>query len=141
MIPGYANLRDFSRDYETLLKSESGSAWGSYLQRGNWRMILFFSARHQERMAAQLTASLHRNRPPIVHVADFPHLHINHAIVLFGVRESDTEIVFDVYDPNDAAAPATLRFDRQKRRFYFPACSYFQGGQVDVYEIYHAWNY
>jgi hypothetical protein len=141
VIPGYANLREFSVAHEALLKEECGSMWASYFQRGNWRMILHFSAQHQERMAAQLLASLQRNRPPVVHLADFPKLHVNHAVVLISVREDREEIEFGVYDPNDPSRPARLRFDQVEGRFYFPANFYFPGGRVDVYEIYSAWNY
>src|SRR2546425_10749728 len=35
VIPGYANLREFSQARETLLKEETGSALQSYFQRGN----------------------------------------------------------------------------------------------------------
>jgi hypothetical protein len=141
VIPGYANLREFSAAHEALLKSECGSMWASYFQRGNWRMVFHFSARHQERMAAQLAASLQRNRPPVVHLADFPKLHLNHAVLLTEAREDGEEIEFDVYDPNAPSRPMRLRFDREERRFYFPANFYFAGGRVDVYEVYSAWNY
>jgi hypothetical protein len=136
VIPGYANLHEFSAAHEALLKSECGGAWTSYFQCGNWRMIFPFTRRQQEKMALQLVESIHRRRPPVVHVADFPTLHMNHAVVLFDAREDDKEIEFFVYDPNDAMTPARLKFDRAKRRFYFPANFYFAGGEVDVYEIY-----
>jgi len=141
VIPGYANLRDFSAAHEQLLKAECGSKWNSYFQRGNWRLIFPFSRRHQERMARRLVESIRRRRPPVVHLGDFPRLRLNHAVVLCDAREGDKEIEFSVYDPNDSSQPARLRFDRVSRRFYFPANFYFAGGRVDVYEIYCAWNY
>jgi hypothetical protein len=110
--------------------------WRSYFQRGNWRMIFPFSRGQQEKMARQLVESIRRRRPPVVHVVDFPGLHINHAVMLFDAREGETEIEFSVYDPNDASKPARLKFERAKRRFYFPASFYYAGGRVDVYEIY-----
>ena len=141
VIPGYANLREFSATHESLLKEECGSMWASYFQRGNWRMIMHFSARQQERMAAQLLVSIQRNRPPVVHLADFPKLHLNHAVLLIDAREDEEGIEFAVYDPNDSSRASRLRFDRAERRFYFPTNFYFAGGRVDVYEIYSAWNY
>src|SRR6185369_2464339 len=47
VIPGYADLRTFSRENENLLKSECGGGWQSYFQRGHWRMIFPFSRSHQ----------------------------------------------------------------------------------------------
>ncbi|MEY2410568.1 MAG: hypothetical protein QOF48_3238 [Verrucomicrobiota bacterium] len=141
VIPGFANLREFSVAHEALLKAETGTPWACYFQRGNWRMVWLFSRRHQEKMAAQLVASLRRNRPPVVHLSDFPKVSINHAVVVIDAREDRDEIAFTIYDPNDPSVPARLRFDRTERRFYFPANSYFAGGRLHVYEVYHTWDY
>lgn len=141
MIPGYTNLHAFSEAQAPLLKSECGGAWQSYFQRGHWRMIFPLSHRHQERMAKQFADSLRRNSPPVVHLIRFPRLSINHAVVLFDSKESEKEIEFAVYDPNNPEQPAKLIYDRVARRFSFPAGHYFVGGRVDAYEIYHGWNY
>jgi len=141
VIPGYTNLFAFSRAQERLLKEECGGAWQSYFQRGHWRMILPFSGRHQERMVAQLRESIARNRPPVVHIARFPSLTINHALVLFGARETADEVRFDVYDPYEPGRPSELTFNRKERQFYFRANDYFVGGKADVYEIYCSWRY
>lgn len=136
MIPGYANLREFSRAHAALLKQECGGAWRSYVQRGHWRMLLPFSRAHQEFTAAQLAESLKLNRPAVVHVVRFPQLSINHAVLLFDSTETETEIRFATYDPNQPDKPATLTYDRASRTFRFPPIDYFVGGPVDVYEIY-----
>src|SRR4051812_20433740 len=62
VIPGYANLRDFSAAQEHLLKDECGGASQSYFQRGHWRMICPFSRTHQQRTAEQLLMDLKQNR-------------------------------------------------------------------------------
>jgi hypothetical protein len=141
LIPGYANLHAFSEAHEALLKSECGGAWQSYFQRGHWRMIFPFSGHHQERMSMQLTDSIGRNGAVVVHVVCFPRLSINHAVVLFDSKQRESEVDFDVYDPNRPEEPAQLIYDRVTRRFLFPANPYFAGGRVDVYEVYCAWNY
>jgi len=141
VIPGYSNLFAFSRAREQLLKKECGSAAQSYFQRGHWRMIFPLSRHHQEKMAWQLVESLHQNRPPLVHLVRFPQLTINHAVLVCAVKESGREIQFTTYDPNYPAEPVTLVYDRGARTFDFPRSSCFKGGRVDVYEIYHAWNY
>jgi hypothetical protein len=141
IIPGYENLYAFSQAQEQLLKRECGGAWQSYFQCGHWRMIVPLSRPHQERMAQQLAQSLKGNRPPVVHVVRFPSLRINHALLLFGLKETDQEIQFTAYDPNNPSVPTQLVYDRRRQRFNLPANPYFAGGRVDVYEIYHAWNY
>jgi hypothetical protein len=141
VIPGYTNLYAFSRDWEPLLKQEAGGAWQSYFQRGHWRMIFPLTRAHQDRMAQQLLDSVRRSRPVVIHVVRFPSLAINHSIIVYGATESAEQITFEVYDPNDPTTPSSLSFGRASRRFALPRNGYFTGGRVDVYEIYHAWNY
>jgi hypothetical protein len=141
VIPGYADLREFSEAYPELLKAECGSAWQSYLQRGNWRMIFPFSRREQEEEAERMLAHLGTNGPVIVHLALFPSLALNHTVLAFDAKPDAIQIEFVTYDPNETEKPVSLTYDRAKRTFSFPANSYFQGGEVNAYEIYHRWNY
>jgi len=141
VIPGYANLRDFSATQEKLLKAECGGAWQSYFQRGHWRMIFPFSRAHQARTAEQLLADLKENRPPVVHVVRFPQLTINHSVLLFDAKQTDKEILFSVYDPNKPDRPKMLTYDRASRTFTFPGNDYWPGGRVDIYEVYRSWDY
>ena len=141
VIPGYTNLFTFSRDWENLLQAECGGAWRSYFQRGHWRMIFPLARSHQDRMAEELLDSVQHNRPAVIHVVRFPSLAINHSLVVYGAKKSPNEIVFEIYDPNDPGKPSPLTFDRATHLFRLPRNGYFVGGRVDVYEIYHAWNY
>lgn len=141
LIPGFADLHQFSAAYEELLKAECGSMWQSYFQRGHWRMVFPFSARHQGRMSDQLVESIRRNRPPVVHIAHFPRLQINHALLLYDARRTGEGWAFKAYDPNFATTPSLLEYREATGRFFFPPQSYFAGGIVDVYEVYHRWNY
>jgi hypothetical protein len=141
VIPGYANLREFSAAQEGLLKGECGGAWQSYFQHGHWRMIWPFTRAHQERTAEGLVADLERNQPPVIHVVRFPSLTINHAVLLFDCSQTPTEIRFAAYDPNSPEQPVTLTYHRDTRTFSLPTNFYFPGGRVDVYQIYRNWCY
>lgn len=141
VVPGFSNLHDFSRAHERLLKSQCGGPWQSYFQRGHWRMVFPFTRRHQARVAEQLTRSLRAHRLPIVHLVRFPRLTINHALLLFDFAETEHEIQFQAYDPNQPAQPVLLKFNRDDRTFYFPARDYFSGGRLNVYEIYNGLLY
>jgi hypothetical protein len=133
VVPGYANLREFSRDHAPLLQQKCGGAWQSYFQRGHWRMIFPFTRGHQERTARKLMEQLDQ-RPQVVHVVRFPSLAINHALLLYRA-ESDTR--FLAYDPNNADSPIPLTFDPSQKRFAMPPNDYFPtGGCVDVYPIF-----
>jgi len=140
VIPGFSNLREFSTKKPNLLQDECGGAWRSYFQRGHWRMMLGFTGRHQEHEVARLIASLRANRPPVVHIVKFPKLTINHALLLYGVTETEREVRFTTYDPYEPNIPQTLTFERKTREFSFPRNPYFIGGKVDIYEIYRSWN-
>lgn len=137
VIPGFANLRELSRSREALLKDTLGGPLWSYVERGNWRMVIPFRRGHQADTARRLTEALDRKRPPIVHLVRFPHITINHAILLYDYRVAGDQIHFEAYDPNSPDAPATLTYDPATRRFTLPRNTYFAGGPVDVYEIYH----
>src|SRR6185436_1093303 len=92
VIPGYASLREFSREHTRLLQRECGGAWQSYFQRGHWRMIFPFSRRHQERTAAGLIAAIEDHRPQVVHVLRFPSLAINHAMLIYAAERDAEQI-------------------------------------------------
>lgn len=141
IIPGYANLRQFSIVEEDLLKEECGGAIQSYFQRGHWRMVLPFSHRHQEETAGQLLTHLRQNHPLVVHLVRFPSLGINHAVVVYSAKETASAIEFAIYDPNQPEKPGLLTFDRASRTFVLPPLAYFPGGKVSVYEIYRNWRF
>jgi hypothetical protein len=77
----------------------------------------------------------------VVHVVTFPRLSINHTIVIYEEKDIGTGIYFTTYDPNQPDKPSSLLYDRTTRTFLLPACNYFAGGPVEVYEIYHKWDY
>lgn len=141
VIPGFAGLREFSSRYPKLLQEECGGAWQSYLQRGHWRMILPFTRSGQEANALRLRERIEGGMPCVVHLARFPSLKINHAVLLHGVRDEPGKIVFSSYDSNDPGQPLELVYLEKERRFEFPVTGYFVGGEVKVYEIYRNWIY
>jgi len=141
VVPGFANLRDFSECWESLLKEACGGAWQSYVQRGHWRMIFPFSRSHQAQTAEMLLQEVQTNRAPVVHLVRFPQLTINHAILLFDAAENDRGIRFTGYDPNNPEQPVLLTYSRASRCFEFPANDYFAGGRVHVYEVYRGFCY
>jgi hypothetical protein len=136
LMPGYSGLRSFSQAHEALLKEECGGPWESYFLRSHWRMVFPVPKWHQERIARQLCRALRDGQVPLAHLFRFPHITINHGIVLFGVTETDREIQFEAYDPNIPGRPTQLTFDRELRAFWYPQSHYFGGGSVGVIEVY-----
>ncbi len=139
VIPGYADLRQFSRAREPLLKSECGGAWRSYVLRSHWRMVFPISRAHQARTAASLAAALQQRLPPIIHLVNFPVLTINHSMLLFAAAETGAGMEFQAYDPNNTAQPVTLTFEQKTSTFSLPPNRYWAGGALDIIEIFRNW--
>ena len=89
VIPGYDGLRSFSQAREALLKAECGGPWESYFLRSHWRMVFPVWRRHQHQTAQQLERSVPRAARPVVHLFRFPHITINHGIMLFAVNRAE----------------------------------------------------
>jgi len=136
VIPGFTNLFQFSASRTRLLQDTCGTQWRSYFQRGHWRMMLPFSGARRAREARMLALETKNHRPPVVHVVSIPKLTINHAVLLYGVRETPDVLEFQTYDPNDAHSALTITFDRKGRYFTFPRTPSYSGGRVNLYEIY-----
>lgn len=135
IIPGYADLRAFSRDHAPLLKALLDRPALS-LQRGHWRMIFPFGARGQRALAERLAAAVARGEAPVVHVLRYPDLTLNHFVLVYAVEETPGELRFDAYDPNDADQPLRLTWDRGARTFVYARTLYFPGGPIRAYEVY-----
>ncbi len=141
VIPGYDGLRSFSRAHEQLLKASCGAAWQSYFLRSHWRMVFPVWRAHQARLAARWQRVLREPAAPLVHLFRFPHITINHGILLFRATESDREIRFEAYDPNTPDHSVSLFYDRAARTFHFPRARYWPGGPLQVIEICCGWLY
>jgi hypothetical protein len=141
VIPGFADLHEFSGSYPDLLKGECGSAWSSFFQRGNWRMVLPLTRRGEANTAQRISNELRNGCLPIAHVYRFPDTSLNHAILIYDQASDGAEITFKAYDPNNPARPSKLRFDRATRTFFFERNQYFAGGVVKVYEVYRGFAF
>jgi hypothetical protein len=139
VIPGYANLREFSAARAPLLKAGCGGAWQSYVLRSHWRMVFPISRSHQARTAASLRVAMEQNLPPIVHLVKFPVVTINHSMVVFAAVETGAGVDFQAYDPNQPAQPTHLSFDDKTKTFSLPQNHYWAGGALDIIEVYRNW--
>jgi hypothetical protein len=101
-------------------------------------MVFPFTRGQQARAAERLADSIREGGVTVAHLVRFPELTINHAILLYEVKPSDSFLTFMAYDPNSPEGPVELFFDHQSREFLFPGNAYFGGGMVKVYEVYHS---
>ncbi len=138
-IPGFADLWELSTAQPDLLKAEAGGSWRSYFQRGNWRMVLPFTAGQRGREASRIADELGRGNIAVVHLFTFPALRMNHALVVHAVRATDAGWSFDAYDPNAPGEPLVIDYDARTAHFRMPPTHYTVGGDVDAYEVYRDW--
>ncbi len=139
VIPGYADLKEFSAARPALLKEECGGAWRSYVLRSHWRMVFPISRAHQKATALSLDAALKRGVPPIIHLVRFPAVTINHSMLVFASAETSGGFEFQAYDPFNPPVPSKLTFDKETNTFSLPANHYWAGGPLDIIEVYRNW--
>ena len=135
-FPGYTGLRELSESLPEVIKSVAGGAWQSYAQRGNWRMVLPFLRSSQARESRRITDSIIQRGTAVIHVADFPRLQINHALLGYSSRASAAGLSITTYDPNAPGKPLELTFNTTESRFSLPSTDYYIGGSVNAYEVY-----
>lgn len=134
VIPGFADLRSFSKAYEGLLKENLGNWMMTYLRVGNWRMSMPHSRWGQALEAHWLERSVAAGKPRALYLSRFPHM--NHIVIVYALRELPDRTRFFVYDPNYPGKPAYVDFIRATRTFDFPRRWYFEGGAIDVFRVY-----
>jgi hypothetical protein len=140
LLPGYANLRELSKARARVLQQNLGLGWPTYWRIGNFRM--FFRRDddgYQVRMHEELNAALDRRGFFVAYLSDYPHFHINHAVLVYGRKGSPSAGGIEhylTYDPNHSDAPRELKWSPALRIFNFEKDEEFVGGFTRVYQIY-----
>lgn len=128
VIPGYANLREFSAAKGALLRANLGVAWTTYFQPRRYWMTLGPTPRHQARLNAELQAWLAAGQPVVLWLYNFPRININHGVVVYATGRAGPRFTYTVYDPNYTDRPLTVEYDPARRQFSFEPTFYFPGG-------------
>ena len=117
-IPGFASLRELTAAETDAVKAGLGGRVWSLVHWTNWRLVYPHPRAQQERIAAETVAELQAGRPVQWLISDFPRIALNHSVLAYDYEPRGAGAVdFIVFDPNDPAAPGTIRFDRRARRF------------------------
>ncbi|KAF0175142.1 MAG: Uncharacterized protein FD161_3454 [Limisphaerales bacterium] len=117
VIPGYANLNEFSRLQGHLLRAES---WLVCPCQGRAPMVmkaLGGSGAQKNAAASELAGSLGANRPVLVRLYRHHALKYDRSLLLFRAEEQDGEVRFAGYDPAAPKQPVQLSFNRASRAF------------------------
>jgi hypothetical protein len=137
VVPGFANLREFSKAKARIVQDEIGIWWTTYWRIGNWRMALPFP-RFEQRQFAELTERL-LTRGEIVPLFMTRFHPLNHCVLVFAAKPlPNGDVEFAAYDPNNAQQPLRLRFEAATSSFYLPRTKYYPGGRVNVFRTYYS---
>jgi hypothetical protein len=138
VIPGYANLYDFSRGEERAIKAGLGGKFWTLMHWTNWRVTFQVSREHQERVAAEILAELRAGRPVLLLVTNWPVPELNHGVVAYHYRISDGSVEFVVYDPNEPERPGIIGFEREPRRFWATQLFDTKPGPIRAFRMYYS---
>lgn len=116
VIPGYANLREFSRLQGHLLRAES---WLVCRCENHAPLLTkaFVGDSGKDTAVAALLTSVTANRPALVRLYRQHTLHYNRSLLVFGSQSADGEVRFTAYDPAAPQQPVQLTFNRVSRVF------------------------
>jgi hypothetical protein len=138
VIPGYANLREFSRDQEAAVKEGMGGRWLTMFHWTNWRVALPISDDHQERLAYLIVDEIRAGRLVQLLVSNFPKPELNHTVVVFESIPKKGSVDFVVWDPNNPDGPGIITFDQGSKGFWATDVYDTDPGPIRAYRMYYS---
>lgn len=138
VIPGYANLYEFSRAYEHMIKEEIGNWRPTFFRVGNCRMSMPFPRFTQRWAVENLMKGIDAGKLQAVYITRFPKM--NHVVVLYRYEllpaKQGGDVKFALYDPNYPGEVGSLRFNNAQSSFEFPKRWFWTGGRVNLMRVY-----
>ena len=139
VIPGYANLRDFSRAQEAAVKEGLGGRFWTLVHWTNWRVTFPVTGGHQATVAREVMDELDAGHLVQLLVTNWPKPELNHTVVAFAYRPGAQGVEFVVWDPNDPAEPGIMTFDSEASRFRASRIYDTEPGLIRAFRMYYSW--
>jgi hypothetical protein len=139
VIPGYADLREFSRAQEAAVKAGLGGRFWTLVHWTNWRVTWPVTSAHQAGVAQEIVEELHAGRLAQLLITNWPKPELNHTVVAFGYRPTPGGLEFVVWDPNDVAGPGEILFDEADRHFHATHVYDTEPGVIRVFRMSYSW--
>jgi len=139
VIPGYANLREFSRAQETAVKEGLGGRFWTLVHWTNWRVTFPVTDGHQATVAREVMDELDAGHLVQLLVTNWPKPELNHTVVAFAYRPGPQGMEFVVWDPNDPAEPGVMTFDSEAGRFRASHIYDTEPGLIRAFRMYYSW--
>jgi len=138
VIPGYANLREFSHAEESAVKEGLGGPFWTWVHWTNWRVTLPVTGGHQEGVAREILADLRAGRLVQLLVTNWPKPELNHTVVVFESRSTEAGIEFGVWHPNNPSEPGLMTFEQTARRFWATHLYDTEPGPIRAFRMYYS---
>jgi hypothetical protein len=138
VIPGFANLREFSRDEESAVKAGLPGRFWTWVHWTNWRVVLPVNGSHQEGVAHEIVEELRAGRLVQLLVTNWPKPELNHTVIAYESRPTDKGIDFVVWDPNNPDGPGIMTWDPGARTFWATDMYDTEPGPIRAFRMYHS---
>jgi hypothetical protein len=138
-IPGYANLREFSKAQESAVKEGLGGRFWTLVHWTNWRVTFPVTRGHQATVAREIVDALDAGHLVQLLVTNWPKPELNHTVVAFAYRPGAHGVEFIVWDPNDPAEPGVMTFDAEASRFQATHLYDTEPGLIRAFRMYYSW--
>jgi hypothetical protein len=138
VIPGYADLREFSAAQTDAVKEGLGSRFWTLVHWTNWRVTLPVTASHQAHVADEIADDLREGHLVQLLVTNWPVPELNHTVVAFAFQEAAGDRLFHVWDPNEPDAPGIVTFEHAARRFWATRVYDTRPGPIRVFRMYYS---
>lgn len=139
VIPGYANLREFSKDQEAAVKAGLGGRFWTLVHWTNWRVTFPVTRGQQATVAREVMDELDAGHLVQLLVTNWPKPELNHSIVAYAYRAGPEGAEFMVWDPNDPAQPGLMTFDTQASGFWANHLYDTEPGRIRAFRMYYSW--
>jgi hypothetical protein len=139
VIPGYANLHEFSRAEEAAVKEGLGGRFWTLVHWTNWRVTYPVTRGNQAGVAQEVMAELDAGRLVQLLVTNWPKPELNHTVVAYAYDTTAEGVEFSVWDPNDPAAAGLMRFDAGPGRFWATRLYDTEPGVIRAFRMYYSW--
>jgi hypothetical protein len=139
VIPGYANLREFSRAEAAAVKEGLGGRFWTLVHWSNWRVAFPVTRGQQAGVAREVMQELDAGRLVQLLVTNWPKPELNHTVVAYEYRAAPGGIDFSVWDPNDPAETGVMRFASAESHFWASRLYDTQPGIIRAFRMYYSW--
>jgi hypothetical protein len=139
VIPGYANLREFSRGQEAAVKAGLGGRFWTLMHWTNWRVTFPVTRGQQAEVAREVMEELDAGRLAQLLVTNWPKPELNHTVVAYAYRSGPSGVEFVVWDPNEPGGPGLMTFDTEISRFRATRLYDTEPGLIRAFRMYYSW--